>query len=551
MPRRTLAALLAASAVAMGLAACGQSQPAATGQDSTLVIEDNPVSPFTRDFNPFDTNATGSEVNAVGMIYEPLLQFNTMKPGTIYPWLARSYSFTNGGRTVTFQLRQNVKWNDGRPFDSKDVAFTFNLLKQHKDINTFGVNPTTVSTPDAHTVVLDFDSPQYTNLFYIAGSVYMVPQHIWSSVQNPATYNDTNPVGTGPYQLTQFTSQGFTLSRNPHYWQPGKVRISKLQFPSYVSNTTASLALSKGQIDWGGNDIPNIEKTFVAADRAHNKYWFAPVNVVTLQLNVTKAPFTDPAVRRAVSAAIDRDELSRIGETGYEQPATSSGGMLLPVDQRFVVPSLANDLKQDKAKVSQILTGAGYTKRNGKWVDHSGKPLAFALEDPSSYSDYFEDCNLIKQQLDAQGFTVTVSGTTPDAWTADYNSGSFQATIHWGNQGPSPYYQYDNWLDSRLSAPVGQTAGGDQERYTDPQAVAALDQYAGTDDPAVQQDALNKLQHIVAEQAPVIPLLYGASWDEYSTKKFTGWPTPDNPYMNPTPNSPFMEYTVLHLTPVG
>ena len=49
----------------------------------------------------------------------------------------------------------------------------------------------------------------------------------------------------------------------------------------------------------------------------------------------------------------------------------------------------------------------------------------------------------------------------------------------------------------------------------------------------------------------MIPLLYGAAWDEYSTKKFTGWPTPDDPYMNPTPNSPFLEYTVLHLTPVS
>lgn len=549
MPRRTLAALLAASAVAMGLAACGQSQQAAAGDNSTLVIEDNPVSPFTRDFNPFDTNDTGSEVNAVGMIYEPLLQFNTMKPGTVYPWLAQSYKFTDGGRTVTFKLRENVKWSDGKPFDSKDVAFTFNMLKQHKEINIYGVNPTTISTPDAHTVVLGFDSPQYTNLFYIAGSIYMVPRHLWSSVTSPATYNDTNPVGTGPYTLTQFTAQGFTLSRNPSYWQ--RVKIDRLRFPSYVSNTTASLALSKGQIDWGGNDIPNVDKTFVAADPQHNKYWFAPVNVVTLQLNVTKAPFTDPAVRKAVSAAIDRDQLSRIGETGYEKPATSSGGMLLPVDQRFVDPALAGDLKQDKAKVTQLLTGAGYVKRNGKWLDHAGKPLAFTLEDPSSYSDYFEDDNLIKQQLDAQGFTVTVSGTTPDTWTSDYNSGSFQATIHWGNQGPSPYYQYDNWLDNRLSAPVGQTAGGDQERFNDPQAIKALDEFAGTDDPSVQQEALNTLQHIVAEQAPVIPLLYGASWDEYSTKKFTGWPTEQNPYMNPTPNSPFMEYTVLHLTPVG
>jgi peptide/nickel transport system substrate-binding protein len=535
--------------VAVGLAACSSHASTASTDTSTLVIEDNPVSPFTRDFNPYDTNDTGYEVNAVGMIYEPLLQFNSMKPGTVYPWLAQSYDFSNSGKTITFHLRPNVKWSDGQAFSSKDVAFTFNLLKANKAINTNGVNPTDVQTPDANTVVLNFATAQYTNLFYIGSMVYIVPQHIWSTVGDPSKWNDTNPVGTGPYTLGQFSSQGFTLDKNPSYWQP--VKIDHLSFPSYVSNTTASLALSQGQLDWGGNDIANIDKVFTSKDPTHNKYWFAPVNVVTLQLNVTKTPLNDPAVRRAVSAGIDRNQLSTIGETGYEPAASSSGGLLLPVDSKFQTPSLTNDLTQDKSKVSQILSGDGYTQQNGKWTKN-GATIKFTIEDPASYSDYFEDASLIAQQLNSLGFDVTVApGVTADAWTADYNSGAFDATIHWGQQGPSPYYQYDNWLDSTLTAPTGTAATGDQGRYNDPNAQAALAEYANSNDAATQQDALTKLQNIVSAQAPVIPLLYGAAWDEYSTKKFTGWPTPQDPYMNPTPNSPFMEYTVLHLTPVS
>ena len=539
------------SAALVVVAACGNGQQAASaGGTSTLVIEDNPVSPFTDNFNPFDTNDTAVLVNAQGMIYEPLLQFNAMKPGTVYPWLAKSYSFSPDGKTVTFHLQQHVRWNDGKPFSSADVAFTFNLLKQNKAINTNGINPTSIATPDPNTVVLTFDTPQYTNLFYI-GSAYIVPQHIWSTVSDPSTFNDPKPVGTGPYKLAKFSSQGFTLTKTGTYWQQDKVKIANLSFPSYVSNTTASLALSQGKIDWGGNDIPNIQKTFVNLDPKHNKYWFAPVNVVTLQLNTTKAPLNDPAVRRAISAGIDRNQLSTIGETGYEPAATSSGGLLLKgVDDKYLDPSLANDLAQDKNKVSQILTADGYAKVNGKWMK-AGKPIKFVLEDPSSYSDYYEDITLISQQLNKQGFETTVNGTTPDTWTSDYNTGRFDATVHWGQQGPSPFYQYDNWLDSNLTAPIGQAATADQTRFSSPQAQAALAQFANTNDAATQADALNKLQQIVAQQAPVIPLLYGASWDEYSTKKFTGWPTPDNPYMNPTPNSPFMEYTVLHLTPVS
>jgi peptide/nickel transport system substrate-binding protein len=550
MLRRTLTGLVALSAVLTVVTACGSQTPTASHSNATLVIEDNPVSPFTQDFNPFDTNDTASEVNAQGMIYEPLLQFDALKPGTVYPWLAKSYTFSNDGKTITFNLHSGVKWNDGQAFSSKDVAFTFNLMKQNKAINTNGINPTDVSTPDANTVVLTFSTPQYTNLFYI-GSAYIVPQHIWSSVSNPSTWQDTSPVGTGPYKLTKFNSQGFTLGETNSYWQQGMVKIANLSFPSYVSNTTASLALSQGQIDWGGNDIANIQKTFVNADPTHNKYWFAPVNVVTLQLNTTKAPLNDTAVRRAVSAGIDRSQLSTIGETGYEAAATSSGGLLLKgVDDKYLDPSLANDLNQDKTKVSSLLTADGYSMSGGKWTK-AGKTIKFAIEDPSSYSDYYEDASLISQQLNSEGFDTTVNGTTPDTWTSDYNTGTFDATIHWGNQGPSPYYQYDNWLDSNLTAPIGQAATGDQSRFNSPDAQTALAEFANTNDPSTQADALNKLQQIVSTQAPVIPLLYGASWDEYSTKKFTGWPTQDNPYMNPTPNSPFMEYTVLHLTPVS
>ena len=203
-----------------------------------------------------------------------------------------------------------------------------------------------------------------------------------------------------------------------------------------------------------------------------------------------------------------------------------------------------------RPRSTQLLSSDGYTETGGKWTKN-GQPIKFSIEDPSSYTDYATDAQLIATQLNAEGFDVSFDGVQATQWYNDYPVGNFDAIIHWSNQGPSPYDYFDYWLDASLSAPVGKTAGGDYGRYDNPQAQAALAQYAGTDNTATQQQALNTLEGIVATQAPVIPLLYGAAWYEYSTKDYTGWPTQSNQYIDPVPNSPYMEYTLLHLSPAS
>ena len=94
-----------------------------------------------------------------------------------------------------------------------------------------------------------------------------------------------------------------------------------------------------------------------------------------------------------------------------------------------------------------------------------------------------------------------------------------------GGTGAKPDLLLRGLVDYSQSGPVGKSAGGDWERFDSPAAQAALTQFEGTNDPATQQQALNGLQGIMSAQAPVIPLVYGAAWYEYSTKKYTGWPT--------------------------
>jgi peptide/nickel transport system substrate-binding protein len=561
MKHPILKSLVVAGALTMGIAACSSSP--STGHSGAkgepLVIVNNTGQTFTRSFNPFVSTSIGNSNNTTALIYEPLLMFNIMRPTQApIPWLATAYKWSDGGKTLTFTIRKGVKFSDGKPMTASDVAFSFNLLKNNPSLTpvTPPPLPDSVSAPNPTTAVLKYQTPQYANLFLIGG-MYVVPQHIWQGVSKPVTFADADPIGTGPYVISQFSSQKYTLTQNAKYWQASKVHVPSIIFPNFVSNDTANPALANGQIDYAGNAVSNVAENFLQKSPDNHTWtkdqpWFSDNNVVTLWLNVTRAPLNDPKVRLAISAGINRQQLSVQGETNYEPPATSSGGLLLPIDEKLLDSRYANDLKptSDPGTVTSLLKSDGWKKVNGKWTKN-GKTIKFSIEDPSAYTDYATDAQLIATQLNNQGFDVSFKGVQATQWYADYPVGNFDAMIHWSNQGPNPYYYFTNWLDNSTSAPIGKPAANNYGRFNSPAAQQAIEQFAGTNDPAEQQKALNTLQEIVSTQAPVIPLLYGAAWYEYSTKHYTGWPTVGNQYNNPVPNSPYILNTILHLKPVS
>ena len=562
MRQPIMKSLVLAGALTMGIAACSStpaSNQGGTAKGAPLVIVDNTGQTFTRSFNPFVSTSIGNSNNTTALIYEPLLMFNIMQPTQPpIPWLATAYKWSNAGKTLTLTIRKGVKFSDGKPMTASDVAFSFNLLKNNSTLTPVSPPPVplTATAPNPTTAVLTYSQPEYANLFLIGG-MYIVPQHIWQSVANPSTFADPDPVGTGPFVVSQFSAQKYTLTQNQKYWQKSKVHVPSIIFPNYVSNDTANPALSSGLIDYAGNDVSNVQSNFLDKSGDFHTWtskqpWFSDNNVVTLWLNVTRAPLNDPKVRLAISAGIDRQQLSVQGETGYEPPATSSSGLLLPIDSKLLDSTYSNDIKpgSDPATVTSLLKGDGWSKVNGKWTKN-GKTIKFSIEDPSAYTDYATDAQLIATQLNNLGFDVSFKGVEATQWYADYPVGNFDAMIHWSNQGPNPYYYFQNWIDNTQTAAIGKPAAGDFGRFSSPQAQAALAQFAGSNDPATQQTALNTLQQIVSTQAPVIPLLYGAAWYEYSTKHYTGWPTAANQYNNPVPNSPYLLNTILHLTPVS
>ena len=553
MIRKATIIMTAMSCMTLGVALSAGVSTANAASSSVITLENNTGVTFTQNFNPFDSSSFATEMSVRSLNYEPLIEFDSLKAGVSYPWLATKYAWGDGGKSLTFTLRKGVKWSNGTPFTSADVAYTYNLMKNVPATNYAGV-PTQSSTPStngAYSVTLHFAAPAYADITSIAGSALMVPKAVWSKIANPATATITKPVGTGPYVLKSYSSQLVTYSANPHYWD-GKPAATQVDVPSYTTNTAAATALADGQLTWAGNDIANVKSIFIDKNPKTNHTYFAPGSTVTLEVNMTgTGPLTDPAVRAAISAGIDRTALSVEGETGYEAPATSSSGLILPAQEAYLPKSMANDLSAhaDAAKVASIMTAAGYAKDSKGFYAKNGVEVAFTVEDPTAYSDYYADDQLISNELQSEGINCTVDGVQASQWYSDLAAGSFQTVIHWGNGGSNPFVQYDNWLDYSLSAPIGTSANSDFNRYQSASAQTALKALEVTnpaDTSAIKADVAT-LATIMSKQLPDIPLLYGADWDEYSTAKFTGFVTAANPYMDPSPSDPELPYILMQL----
>ena len=555
-PKRltALSGLVASTAL---IAACGGSNgtPAANaakasgGTPSTpLVVESSQQNSITQVFNPYITSSGAALLGATSLLYEPLYQANVLKPGEYYPFLATAYHWSHGGRQISFTIRSGVKWSNGSPLTPADVAFTYDMLKQHADVNTVGLALKSASST-ATTVTLTFGSPQYANFQNIAAQVDIVPQSIWSKVGDPGKYSDANPVGTGPYVLKSFTSQGITLSANPHYWN-GTPKVSTVEFPTYASSNAALSALETNQLGWGGNFISGVQKVFVAGNPNH-KVWFPPVNTNTLEPNLQTWPTNQLAVRKAISLAIDRTAISQQGEDGLEPPAKNASGLTLPIFQKYLSPTVASatiNPAADAAAAEQVLEHAGYRKDGAGFFALNGKEVKLAVTDPASYSDYASDDAIVAKDLRQAGINATFVGQSVNAWSSDIASGHFQLTMHWSQTSVAPYQLYNDWLNSSLA--TASNRAGNYEGLKDPAIDADLKKLASANSDAQQSTDLAPIEQYVATNLPVIPTVYGVVFDEYNSSAFSGWPDASDEYESGSPNAPTNEVVILHLKPV-
>ncbi len=530
MLNKTLLAATSAAILAMAAPASAQVVVTVSSEQTTT---------WVRNFNPF--NQTSARATTKDFIYEPLAIFNRLKNQTEFR-LAESFELADDLKSITFVLRDGLKWSDGEPLTADDVVFTYGYLKQFPalDFNSVSALLDSVEKIDERTVRFNLLQPNSLIANTIVG-MPIVPEHVWAEITDPVTFTNETPVGSGPLtEISRFTPQVYEQCRNPNYWDAESLKVDCIRLPQLADNPQVLAALADGTLDWATSFIPDIDNTFVAKDPEHNKYWFNPSSLVSFQLSMitpdenNRKAFTDVNFRRALSMLIDRQTIVDIAGYGYplinEDPS-----MLGELYKAFANPEVQVQFGQfgkfDPEAATALLDQSGYVDKNGDGMrdNPDGTPIAIDIEIPNGWTDWIDAVQIAMESLQGAGLNVKMSTPEESVWSADLIAGKYSMTLNALASAANPYFPYirsfnpEDFGKSRFTAPHWENA----------EVMDLLGQYTQIKDPAQQQEIMNKLQMIVAEAMPVIPVYNSPAFYQYSTRRFTGWASAENPIVSP------------------
>ncbi len=560
--RRTVRAAVRRAAVvvsvtvpaALVVAACGLLGPAQEPTPeavSTVLTIGMPNSVEGEDNNPFDSGSAAQKLGYANVLYEPLAQVNLVDPAQDpTPWLASAWSWDAGFTELRVTVREGVLWSDGEPLTPDDVAFTFRLRKDDPALNP-DLLPYEDVRVEGRDVVVTFGSGQYVNRTK-AINTFVVPEHVWAARPAATLLEDPNlaPVGTGPYVLEEFAPDGVTLVARDDYWG-GPLAVPELRYVAFPDNDSLTAAYVSGEVQWGWAYIPGYRTVYVAADPDH-LHQFAPTGLAidALFLNTQVPPFDDVAVRRALNAVLDREDISNLATSGVWPPLRSATGLPLPAGETFLAPDLADRrLVVDVPGAVAILADAGYELVDGVLHDEDGTPVTFTLTNPSGWTDYMWELEAVKEAAARLGIVATVEGQDEADWFDKIGRGDFQASMHWTDGGATPWDTYSSQMNGAHLRPLGTTAGANFGRFQDAEADAAFLVYASSTDEAERAAALATIQRVYVDQVPAIPLLGRPTAAQYSTVAYTGFPSDADPYASPQPTSPAASLILSRLVP--
>jgi peptide/nickel transport system substrate-binding protein len=488
-----VAAFGLAAAAALGAPALAQK----TG--GTLVQITQPEPPNLAPY--ISTSAPIGQVTA--KVYDGLLEYGfDLKPKAS---LAESWDVAPDGKTVTFKLRKDVKFHDGKPFTSADVQFTIMevLKKVHpRGINTFR-DVTAVETPDDYTAVFKLNNAAPYMLAALSGyESPIVPKHVFSQGDIRTHANANQPIGTGPFKFVEWRrGELVRLDKNPDYWRKGQPYLDRVVVRFINDEATRTAALEKGEAHVAGfggvpyNDakklgsLPSIEVT--------TKGYEMVSPIVELMINTKKAPFDNVKVRQAVAYAVDRQFVIDNIWFGYGRPATG------PISSNFAPSNIYTP------DVTKYQVPGGIDKAN-KLLDEAGLPkkdggVRFEIvHDITPYGPEWQRFGeFVQQRLALVGIKATLRYEDVATWLKRvYTDYDFNLTSNFLYNLSDPVIGVHRAIHGRNIKQGTVFVNGAQ--WSDPRADDLMDKATVEPDPAKRAQYYQEVQKIVVEGSPIV-----------------------------------------------
>ena len=335
--------------------------------------------------------------------------------GRRIPHIATSWTVSPDGKLYTFRLRPGVKWSDGQPFTSKDVAFT---LSQFGKLNTYlsKLAPLVagIETPDDLTVAVTLTQPVTAALdLFDKENFPLMPEHVYAGTDIPTNPANRKPVGLGPFKLDNWEpGRALTFVRNPFYWDQPKPYLDRVLVALVPSQQQQLNAVIQGEADWMQFfDFSQVARAEEASKSGKMKVVKITINAPersSLDFNMRRAPISDVRVRQALFQATDRKRISADAYRGLAVPATSA------IPEQFTElydPSVNYDTMYpyDKAKAAALLDAAGFPLKDGR---------RFSVELTYAASSPFDAiAKSIAAQWQEIGVDVKLTGLDAQIWT--------------------------------------------------------------------------------------------------------------------------------------
>ncbi len=308
--------------------------------------------------------------------------------------LAKSWQVSDDGLTITFQLRDDVVFSDGEPFDSSDVVFTFNFIMNEKidapSLRAYYKQMDSVVANGKYEVIFKYKEPYFKALAF-SGGMDILAEHFYAPyLETPEKFNESKGllIGTGPYRLVDpknWTSDqdGIELIRNNRYWGPVTPSFDRVSWRIIQNDSARLTTFRNGDIDLYGDAQP-IDFEKLKDDKQLNEIsnrfnYVSPIGSYSYigwnqELNKKPTRFADKRVRQAMTWLIDKQKIIDDVYLGYRSPAVSSFGEGSPQHDPNLKPR-----KYDIEKGKALLKEAGFEDRDGDGLleDKEGKPFEF------------------------------------------------------------------------------------------------------------------------------------------------------------------------------